>query len=81
MNGNMMSPSATGSAPEPKGCCDDCIFALLDKVTVKVTLVPPDPAETDAGENAADAPAGRPLTVRLIACGNVSPLGGTNENE
>jgi hypothetical protein len=81
MNGNRMSPSAMGSAPEPKGCCDDCIAALLDKVTVKVTLVAPDPAETDAGVNAANAPAGRPLTVRLITCGNVSLLGGANENE
>jgi len=45
---------------------------------VSVTSVLPAPAAIEAGENVAVAPDGSPLTDKLMAEGNVVPLGGVS---
>ena len=50
--------------------------AFAGRLIVSVTVVALAPAGMEAGENVAVAPDGIPVIARLIAAGNVWPLGG-----
>lgn len=80
-NGSRISPSATGSAPPPNGLPSGFTADWLARVTVMVTVVVPAPAAMVAGENVAVAPAGSPVTLKVIGAGNVVPLGGLRVSE
>ena len=49
--------------------------ASVETVIVSVTGVDPLPAAIVAGLNVYTLPAGSPLTLKLMAAGNVAPLG------
>jgi hypothetical protein len=79
-NGSSNSPRAIGKDSFPNGLLNGSTVAVVGTLTVRTTVVVPDPAGIVLGLNDAFAPEGNPERLSCMACGKVCPLAGAKVN-